>query len=191
MKNNYWAHKTVEIEKGAKIGDGTKIWNNSQIKKGALIGENSIIGHNCLIMEGAIIKNNVKIQSNTDVWDKVILEDYVFVGPSVVFTNDKNPRSKYPKKKEDWLPTLIREGATIGANSVIVCGNIIGKNAFIGAGSVVITDVGDYEIFAGNPAKKIGYMCECGKKIQFLKNKTLCSCGIRYSKKGDLVNIDQ
>ncbi|MFA7385342.1 MAG: hypothetical protein WCZ99_00105 [Candidatus Paceibacterota bacterium] len=100
MKNNYWKHKTAEIEKGANIGKGTKIWHHCQIKKGAVIGNDCTVGHNCFIAEGAVIGNNVKIQSNTDIWDKVVLQDYVFVGPSAVFTNDKNPRSKYPKGRQ-------------------------------------------------------------------------------------------
>ncbi len=183
MENNYWNHKTAEIEKGAKIGKGTKIWHNSQIKKGAVIGENCIVGHNCLVVNGAKLGNGVKVQSNTDIWEKVTLEDYVFVGPSVVFTNDKNPRAKYKKGEEKWLPTLVKEGATIGANATIICDIVIGKWSMIGAGAVVKENVPDYTIVAGVPAKFIGYVCQCGEKLKFLKDRSKCKvCGRDYKK---------
>ncbi len=188
MENNYWNHKTCEIEEGAEIGSGTKVWHNSQIKKGAKIGKNCTIGHNCFIGGEAVIGNNVKIQSNTDVWDKVSLEDYVFVGPSVVFTNDKNPRSKYPKLKEEWITTLIKEGSTLGANSTIVCGITIGRSAMIGAGAVVTRDVPDYAIIIGVPAVIAGWICECGNKIEFEKEETSCvKCNRKYRKDNNLV----
>ena len=182
-----WKHKTAEIQKGAKIGNGTKIWQNSQILKGAKIGEECTIGHNCFIGSKVEIGKGVKIESNTDVWDLVILKDYVFVGPSAVFTNDPNPRSKYPKKKYPehgkWLPTLVKEGSSIGANATIVCGNTIGKFAFIGAGTVVTKDVPDFAIAAGVPAKIIGWICECGNKIKFKKDKAICNiCKKKYRK---------
>jgi len=189
MKNEFWVHKTAEVKKGVKIGKGTKIWHNSQILKGAKIGNNCTIGHNCLIGENVKIGNSVKIQSNTDVWSLVTLEDYVFVGPSAVFTNDLNPRSKYPKPKDKWIPTLVKEGATIGANATIVCGNIIGKWAMIGAGAVVVDYVQDYAIVVGVPAKIIGFACECGNRLKFKKRKAVCKiCKRKYSKKGLKVN---
>ena len=182
IKNNFWAHETAEIQKGAKIGKGTKIWNNSQVLKGAEIGENCVIGHNCFIGSRAKLGNGVKLESNIDVWDLVTLEDFVFVGPSAVFTNDKCPRAKYPKKEYPrygkWLPTLIGEGATIGANATILCDISIGKWAFIGAGAVVTEDVPDYAIMVGVPAKIIGFMCECGNKLEFKNKKAVCKiCG--------------
>lgn len=180
----YWSHKTAEIKKGAQIGKGVKIWHNCQILSGAKIGENCTIGHNCFIASLAKLGKGVKLESNIDVWDLVVLEDYVFVGPSVVFTNDLNPRAKYPKHKKDWLPTLIKKGASIGANATIVCGNTIGKWAFIGAGSIVTKDVSDYAIVVGVPAKIIGWMCECGAKLEFKKQKTVCKiCKRKYEKK--------
>jgi len=189
-KNKYWVHKTAEIQKGAVIGSGTKIWHNCQILKGAKIGKNCTVGHNCFVGENVKIGNNVKIQSNTDVWTLVTLEDYVFVGPSVVFTNDKNPRSKYPKLKDKWLPTLVREGATLGANSTIVCGNKIGKWAMIGAGAVVANDVPDHSIVVGIPAKIIGWVCECGNKLEFKNGKAICQiCKRKYKKSGNKVSI--
>lgn len=167
----YWKHKTAEVSPEAIIGKGTKIWQSSQVLAGAKIGENCTIGHNCLIASKAKLGKGVKIESNVDIWDLVTLEDYVFVGPSAVFTNDPNPRAKYPKKKYPqygkWLPTVVREGASIGANATIVCGNIIGKWAFIGAGAVVATDIPDYALAVGVPAKVIGWMCECGAKLEF------------------------
>jgi len=187
-KNEFWFHKTAEIRERAKIGRGTKIWNNCQILKGAEIGENCVIGHNCFIASKAKLGNGVKIESNTDVWDYVTLEDYVFVGPSAVFTNDKNPRAKYPKSKFSkygkWLPTLVKEGATIGANATIVCGSKIGKWAMVGAGSVVTKDVPDYTIVAGVPAKIIGWICECGNRLEFKKGEAVCKiCKRKYKKK--------
>lgn len=188
MENKYKKHKTAEIEKGAKIGKGTKIWHHCQIKKSAKIGDNCTIGHNCFIGGGAVIGNNVKIQSNVDVWDKVCLEDYVFVGPSVVFTNDKNPRSKYPKLKKDWFPTLVKEGATIGANATIVCGVVVGKWSMTGAGTVIIKDVPEYALVVGNPGKVIGWICECGERLEFSKNEIQCKeCQRKYQKNNDKV----
>ena len=189
---DYWKHKTVEIQKGAKIGSGTKIWQNCQVLAGAEIGEDCVIGHNCFIGGGAKLGQGVKIESNTDVWDLISLEDYVFVGPSAVFTNDPNPRAKYPKKKYsqygEWLPTLVKEGASIGANATIICGHTIGKWAFVGAGAVVIEDVFDYAIVAGVPAKVIGWACECGNKLEFKKRETECRiCQRKYEKTGNKV----
>lgn len=195
IKNNFWAHKTAEIQNGAKIGKGTKIWHNCQILKGAQIGENCTIGHNCYVGGRAKIGNNVKIECNTDIWDLVTLKDYVFVGPSVVFTNDLNPRAKYPKSKYPqygkWLPTLVKEGASIGANATIICGKpkrIIGKWAMIGAGAVVTENVPDYAIVVGVPAKIIGWICECGNKLEFQGEKATCKiCKRKYLKKAEKV----
>jgi len=193
LKNKFWSHKTVEIEKGAQIGEGTKIWQNCQILKGAKIGENCIIGHNCFIASRAKIGNGVKLESNIDVWDLVSLEDYVFVGPSVVFTNDLNPRAKYPKSRfpqyGKWLPTSVKEGATLGANSTILCGLTIGKWAMIGAGAVVTEDVPEYAIVTGVPAKIMGWICECGTKLKFKGGKVTCKiCKRKYKKVGNKVN---
>jgi UDP-2-acetamido-3-amino-2,3-dideoxy-glucuronate N-acetyltransferase len=190
-KNKFWVHKTAEIQKGAKIGKGTKIWQNCQILKGAEIGENCIIGHNCFISKAKLGKG-VKLESNIDVWDLVTLKDYVFIGPSVVFTNDLTPRAKYPKKKfpkyGKWLPTLVKEGATIGANATILCGITIGKWAMVGAGAVVTENIPDYAIVVGNPAKIIGWVCECGNKLEFKRGKAVCKiCRRKYQKKGNKV----
>lgn len=192
MKKNFWADKTAEIQKGSKIGKDTKIWHHCQILKGAEIGENCKIGHNCFVGSRAKLGDGVKLESNIDIWDLVTLENYVFVGPSAVFTNDINPRAKYPKKKfpqyGQWLPTLVREGATIGANSTIICGNTIGKWAMVGAGAVVASDVPDYAIVYGVPATIKGWVCECGDKLEFKKGKTSCrTCKRIYEKIGNKV----
>jgi len=195
IKNKFWVHKTAEIQRGAKIGKGTKIWQNCQILKGAQIGKNCKIGHNCFISEKAKIGNNVKLESNIDVWDLVTLEDWTFVGPSAVFTNDINPRAKYPKSKYPqygkWLPTLIKTGATIGANATIICGRprrTIGKWAMVGAGAVVTEDVPDYAVVVGVPVKIIGWICECGNKLEFEGEKATCKvCKRKYQKKGNKV----
>jgi len=191
-KNKFWAHPTAEIQKGAKIGKDTKIWQNCQVLGGAKIGKNCTIGHNCSIWPKARLGNGVRMESNTDVWNFVNLRNYVFVGPSAVFTNDLNPRAKYPKSKYPeygkWLPTLIKEGATIGANAVIVCGNTIGKWAMVGAGAVVTKDVLDYAIVVGIPARIMGFVCECGNKIEFKRNKAFCKiCRRRYVEKGQKI----
>jgi len=196
MKNKFWSHKTAEIQEGAKIGNGTKIWQNCQILKGAQIGENCVIGHNCFIGLKAKLGKGVKLESNIDVWDLITLEDFVFVGPSAVFTNDLTPRAKYPKKQFPqcgrWLPTLVKEGVTIGANATIVCGKpkrVIGKWALIGAGAVVTKDIPDYAIVAGVPAKIIGWICECGNKLEFIKGKAICKiCKRKYFQKDRKIN---
>jgi len=191
-EGDIFVHPTALVNQGAKIGSGTKICHNSQIQSGAQIGENCIIGHNCFIGGQAKLGTGVKLECNIDVWDLVTLEDYVFVGPSAVFTNDINPRAKYPKKKYPeygkWIPTLVKEGASIGANATIVCGITIGKCAMIGAGAVVTKDVPDYAIAAGVPAKTIGWICECGTKLPFKDGRAKCSkCNREYQKSGEKV----
>jgi len=189
-------HKTAEISPGAKIGDRTTIWQNSIVLAGATVGDNCDIGHNCFIEGGARIGNSVKLKSNIDIWSGVTLESYVFVGPSVVFTNDLTPRAKYPKRKfpeyGKLIPTLLKEGASVGANATIVCGTTIGKWAIIGAGSVVTRDIPDYGLVAGVPAKLAGWACECGNKLVFARQKARCRfCKKEYKKSGlKLARID-
>ena len=189
-KRDYFFHESATVDEGVNIGKGTKIWHNSQIQKGAQIGEYCVIGHNCFVASRAKLGKGVKLESNVDVWDLVTLEDYVFAGPSVVFTNDVNPRSKYPKSKYpqygQWIPTLIKEGASIGANATIVCGITIGKHAFIGAGAVVTKDVPDYALVYGNPARLGGWVCECGNKITLDNDKVTCKiCNRQYQLKSE------
>ena len=171
-------HETAEVSKGANIGDGTKIWNLAQVRENATIGSNCIISKNVYVDAGVSIGSGVKIQNNVNVYHGVTVEDNVFLGPSMTFTNDFYPRAF----NADWnvSDTLVREGASIGANATIVCGNIIGKYAMIGSGSVVTKNIPDYALFAGNPAKQIGWVCKCGNK---LTEELLCTeCGNRYKK---------
>lgn len=175
----YFIDKSAIVEKGASIGKDSKIWHFSHIMAGAKIGENCIIGQNVFIADNVKIGNNVKIQNNVSIYSGVTLEDGVFCGPSAVFTNVKNPRSLYPVNKH-YEKTLVRKGATIGANATIVCGIIIGKYAFIGAGSVVTKDIYDFALVYGNPAKPYSWVCKCGKRLE--KNNYICAkCKKRYA----------
>jgi len=176
----YYAHPTAYIDNPSVIGEGTSIWHFSHVLKGSHIGENCKIGQNVVIGPNAIIGNHVKIQNNVSVYEGVILEDYVFCGPSMVFTNVFNPRSEIPRMKE-LRKTLVKRGATIGANATIVCGNTIGRYALIGAGAVVTRDVPDYAMIYGNPAKQAGWICRCGEKLPLKKNKATCNvCNSDY-----------
>ena len=175
-------HPTAEVPSDASIGAGTKIWRHSQILAGAVIGKDCTIGHNCTVFAKAKLGDKVKLEANIDVWDLVTLEDRVFVGPSVVFTNDPAPRSRDVSKRESWLPTLVREGAALGANATVVCGVTIGRWAMIGAGAVVTKDVPDYALAVGVPAKVIGWVCRCGERLTFDGDQAECAgCGLRYA----------
>ncbi len=176
---DYFIHESSYVDEGCSIGKGTKIWHYSHILKGSKIGNNANIGQNVVIGPNGIIGNSVKIQNNVSVYEGVVLEDDVFCGPSCVFTNVINPRSAVPKMHQ-LKTTLVRRGTTIGANATIVCGNTIGKYAFIGAGSVVTDDIPDYSLVVGNPAKRVGWMCECGEKLEEGKQLSCPVCGKIY-----------
>ena len=180
MTKKFYVHESAYVEIGAEIGEGTKIWHFSHIMGDARIGKGCKIGQNVFIGGNVKIGDNVKIQNNVSVYEGVTLEDNVFCGPSVVFTNIINPRSKYPQNTPDkYKRTLVREGASIGANATIVCGNTIGKHAFIGAGSTVIKDVPSYAMMVGNPARQIAWACECGEKLD---HTFICKhCKIEYT----------
>ena len=165
MKKNYFVHESSYIDENVIIGESTKIWHFCHIQSGSKIGHSCSLGQNVNISNNAIVGNNVKIQNNVSIYEGVELEDYVFCGPSMVFTNDLTPRSRFPKGHTNFIKTLVREGASLGANSTIVCGNTIGKHALIAAGSVITRNVPDYAIMAGIPAKQIGWICECGKTL--------------------------
>ncbi|MFC7062341.1 acyltransferase [Halobacillus seohaensis] len=158
----YFVHESSYIDDDVKIGEGTKVWYFSHIHSGAEIGEKCSIGQNVNVSNNVKIGTGVKIQNNVSVYEGVELEDFVFCGPSMVFTNDLTPRSKYPKGNAAYVKTLVKYGATIGANATIVCGNTIGSWAMIASGAVVTKDVPDYGLMAGVPAKLIGWVCECG-----------------------------
>lgn len=184
---DYFVHESSYIDEGVSIGSGTRIWHFCHIQKGAQIGENCSLGQNVNVGNNVKIGNGVKIQNNVSVYEGVELEDYVFCGPSMVFTNDLNPRSKYPKGSEGYKKTLVKYGASIGANATIVCGNTIGKWAMIGSGAVVTKDVPDYALMAGVPAKQIGWVCECGLPLKGGYNCQQCGREYELSEKG-LVN---
>jgi UDP-2-acetamido-3-amino-2,3-dideoxy-glucuronate N-acetyltransferase len=163
------AHPTAVIDEGCEIGSGTKIWHFSHIMPNCKIGMNCNIGQNVVISPGVILGNNVKIQNNVSIYTGVICEDDVFLGPSMVFTNVINPRSAVNRRGQ-YAKTVVKRGASIGANATIVCGHDIGSFAFIGAGAVVTKNVPDYALVVGNPAKQIGWMSEYGSKLRFDKN---------------------
>ena len=163
--NDYQAHPTAIIDEGAAVGKGTKIWHFSHIMSGAVTGENCTIGQNVFVASDVILGNNVKVQNNVSVYTGVVCEDDVFLGPSCVFTNVINPRS-FISRKEEFRKTLVKKGATIGANATIICGVTIGEYAMIGAGAVVTKDVPDYALIVGNPGKQIGWVDREGNTIE-------------------------
>ena len=163
---DYFSHETAVIDEGCSIGPGTKIWHFSHIMSGCEIGEKCNIGQNVVVSPGVILGKNVKVQNNVSIYTGVICEDDVFLGPSMVFTNIKNPRSAIIRK-DQYAKTLVKRGASIGANSTIVCGITIGEFAFIGAGAVVVKDVPAYGLVLGNPARHIGWMSEFGHRLEF------------------------
>ncbi|GMU99342.1 acyltransferase [Ignavibacterium album] len=170
-KKNYYINEYAVVDDNVEIGEGTKIWHFSHIQSGAKIGKKCVLGQNVNVGNNVVIGNYVKIQNNVSVYEGVTLEDYVFCGPSMVFTNVKDPRSKYPQVgSQFYIKTLVKEGASLGANCTIVCGITIGKYAFVGAGAVVTRDVPDYALVVGNPAKIVGWVSEAGKKLDFDAN---------------------
>lgn len=176
----YFVHPSSTVDQPCEIGEGTKIWHYCHVMQRSRIGQNCNIGQNVMIASDVILGNNVKIQNNVSIYAGVILEDDVFCGPSMVFTNVKNPRSAVPRKNE-YLPTLVKRGATLGANCTIVCGNTIGQYAFVAAGAVVVKPVPDHALVMGNPATVVGWMCECGMKLSMhLDNGKCDSCAKKY-----------
>lgn len=169
MEKEYFAHETAVIDEGCKIGRGTRIWHFSHIMAGSEIGEKCNIGQNVVISPGVKLGRNVKVQNNVSIYTGVICEDDVFLGPSMVFTNIVNPRSAVIRK-DSYVSTIVEKGASIGANSTIICGNRIGTFSFIGAGAVVTKDVKPYALVVGNPARQTGWMSEYGHKLKFDDN---------------------
>jgi UDP-2-acetamido-3-amino-2,3-dideoxy-glucuronate N-acetyltransferase len=177
INKNYFVHESSFIDDDVQIGEGTKIWHFCHIQKGAVIGNNCSLGQNVNIGNNVIVGNGVRIQNNVSLYEGVELEDNVFCGPSCVFTNVGTPRAHFPVHG-NYAKTIVKEGASLGANCTIVCGHIVGKSALIAAGAVVTRDVPDYALMAGVPARQIGWVCECGKR---LGDDLKCDCGRIYS----------
>ena len=186
---NYFVHESSYVDEPCQIGQGTKIWHFSHIMKNSIIGENCNIGQNVVVSPDVQLGNNVKIQNNVSIYTGVVCEDDVFLGPSMVFTNVINPRSGVIRK-EEYMKTIVKKGASIGANVTIVCGNDIGKYAFIGAGAVVTKEVPDYALMVGNPSKKIGWMSEFGERLIFdVRGIAICNkTGVKYKLNNNLVH---
>ncbi len=184
---DYFVHESSYVDDGAQIGSGTKIWHFSHIMSGAVIGERCNLGQNVVVMPGSRIGNNVKIQNNVSIYEGVELDDDVFCGPSCVFTNVINPRSHVSRKNE-YKRTPVGRGATIGANATVVCGIRIGEYAFIGAGAVITADVPAYGLMLGVPARRVGWMCQCGERLHLSGGTVQCGrCGSRYAEDGGVL----
>jgi UDP-2-acetamido-3-amino-2,3-dideoxy-glucuronate N-acetyltransferase len=188
-------HESAYVDDGAQVGNGTKIWHFCHVMPGAVIGERCNLGQNVVVMPGTRLGNNVKVQNNVSIYEGVELEDDVFCGPSMVFTNVINPRS-HVSRKDEYRRTLVRRGASIGANATIICGVTLGEYAFVGAGAVVTRDVPDYAVVTGVPARRTGWACQCGEMLrperqaQSAKGTTSITCGTcetRYLLEGDLL----
>jgi len=176
----FFVHESSYVDDGAQVGRGTKIWHFCHVMPGAIIGERCNLGQNVVVMPGTRIGNNVKIQNNVSIYEGVTLEDDVFCGPSCVFTNVLNPRS-HVSRKHEYRPTRVQRGSSIGANATILCGVTLGEYAFIGAGAVVTSDVPAYGLMVGVPARRVGWMCQCGERLSIAAGKAACAfCGTAY-----------
>jgi len=186
--SDYYVHPSSFVDEGAVVGKGSKVWHFCHVLSGAVIGERCNIGQNCVIMPGTRLGNNVKLQNNVSVYEGVELEDDVFCGPSMVFTNVGTPRS-HVNRRGEYERTVVKKGASIGANATVVCGHNLGRYSFVGAGSVVTKDVKDFALVVGNPARQIGWMCQCGERLTLAKSQATCArCGSRYiEQNGELV----
>jgi UDP-2-acetamido-3-amino-2,3-dideoxy-glucuronate N-acetyltransferase len=186
MVNDVFIHETAVVDELCEIGAGTKIWHFCHLMSGCRIGTNCNLGQNVFVASGVTLGNQVKVQNNVSIYAGVEIEDDVFLGPSMVFTNVATPRS-HVNRKDSYLPTLVKRGATIGANATIVCGNTIGAYAFVGAGTVVTQDIPPHALVVGSSAKQLGWMCRCGER---LGGQLLCdNCGDAYERDGDALNI--
>lgn len=193
MDKNYFVHESSYVDEPCEIGEGTKIWHFSHVMSDSRIGRRCNIGQNVVVSPQVTIGDNVKIQNNVSVYTGVVLEDDVFCGPSMVFTNVVNPRS-HVARKDEYRTTLVKRGASIGANATVVCGHTIGRYAFIGAGAVVTRDIPDFALVTGNPARIAGWMCQCGIKLPLSRDAqkdeeaTCEACGATYAKRGGVVS---
>jgi len=179
---SYFKHDTAIIDEGAYIGEGTKVWHFSHVCGRSEIGKNCSLGQNVFIANHVTIGDGVKIQNNVSIYEGVTLEDYVFCGPSMVFTNVRTPRSAFPRNtSDDYHRTIVKKGASIGANATVVCGVTVGEWAFIAAGAVVTRDVTPYALYAGVPARRIGWVCECGQTLNLQEDEAECAaCKRQY-----------
>ncbi|MEM9884540.1 MAG: DapH/DapD/GlmU-related protein [Bacteroidota bacterium] len=176
----FYAHSTAVLDAGCTIGKNTKIWHFCHVMPKAIIGKNCSLGQNVFVANGVVLGDNVKVQNNVSIYEGVICQDNVFLGPSMVFTNVINPRSAVNRKKE-YKTTLVKKGASIGANATIVCGNTIGEYAFVGAGAVVTTSVPNYALVVGNPSRQIGWISAYGERLEFNDGLAICTgSGVKY-----------
>ncbi len=176
----FYAHPMSIVDEGCEIGSGTRVWAGAHVMSGAKVGEDCNIGEHCFIESGVSVGNHVTIKNNVALYDGAVVEDDVFLGPSCVFTNVVNPRAFVSRKKE-FRPTVVRKGASIGANATLICGHTVGRYAFVGAGAVVSRDVPDYAMVYGTPARIHGYVCRCGCKLTFREDQAVClECGSGY-----------
>lgn len=176
MVNDCYIHESSYVDEDVQIGSGTKVWHFCHIQRGARIGSRCSLGQGVNIGPNVVVGNGVRIQNNVSVYEGVVLEDNVFCGPSCVFTNVPTPRAHFPVEGK-YTPTVVREGASLGANSTVVCGHTVGRSAMVAAGAVVTRDVPDFALVAGVPARQIGWVCECGKRLD---DSLVCSCGCSY-----------
>jgi UDP-2-acetamido-3-amino-2,3-dideoxy-glucuronate N-acetyltransferase len=184
---DYFVHQSSYVDDGAVIGRGTKIWHFCHVLPGAVIGERCNLGQNVVVMGGTRLGDNVKVQNNVSIYEGVTLEDDVFCGPSCVFTNVVNPRSHVSRKSE-YRPTLVRRGSSIGANATILCGVTLGEYSFVGAGAVVRGDVPAYALMVGVPARRVGWMCQCGLRLTLRDGAASCpACGATYREDGGVL----
>jgi UDP-2-acetamido-3-amino-2,3-dideoxy-glucuronate N-acetyltransferase len=188
-RKDVFVHESSFVDEPCEIGEGTKIWHFCHVMRDAKLGRNCSLGQNVLVAKGVVIGSNVKIQNNVSLYEGVTLEDNVFCGPSMVFTNVINPRSEIVRKSE-YRPTLVRRGATLGANCTIMCGHTIGAYAFVGAGAVVTKDVPAFALVLGNPARRAGWMCRCGVRLPSENPTPTCeACGARYRQSGEQIEF--
>ena len=189
----WFAHETAVVDEGAEIGAGTKVWHFSHVSAGSAIGEGCSLGQNVFVAPRVTVGDGVKIQNNVSLYEGVVLEDYVFCGPSMVFTNVRTPRSAFPRNTSaDYAETRGRRGASIGANATIVCGTTVGEWAFVAAGAVVTRDVPAYALMAGVPARRIGWACECGATVRVQERRGGCdACGRRYAEEDGTLRRDR
>jgi len=183
VRSAYYVHESAWVDEGAQVGESTKIWHFCHVMSSAVIGARCSLGQNVFVAANVCLGNGVKVQNNVSIYEGVTLEDDVFCGPSMVFTNDLNPRSAFPKGAANYVKTQVKRGCTIGANATVVCGITLGAHALIGAGSVVTRDVPDFAVVYGTPARLHGWICICGEKLLFEGEETDCqACGRWFSK---------